>query len=159
MSGSNSIGVFSVNGEGCRLTVEVLGYENLRPQTVSDANWLRTRVQFDAGGCALRIEAALTTQDVKYFLDELEGVLSSLEGSASLTTDEESIGLRVKVTKTGVAQVSGELKELGTAKVKVGFEFESDQSYLGQTLTELRGIHRDIVKCCVSELQLMQRSS
>lgn len=140
MSDSGSTGSFSVNGEGGRLTVEVLGYENSRPQTVSDANWLRARIRFDAGGCALRIEAALTTQDVKYFFDELEGVLSSLDGSASLTTHEEAIGLRVKLTKTGAAHVSGELKELGAAKVKVEFEFESDQSYLGQTLAELRGI-------------------
>ena len=140
MSGSDSRSSFSVNGEGGRLTVEVLGYENSRPQTVSDANWLRTRIQLDAGGCALQIEAALTTQDVKYFLDELDGVLSTLDGSASLTTDEEAISLRVKVAKTGAAQVSGELKELGAAKVKVGFEFESDQSFLGKTLAELRGI-------------------
>ena len=140
MSGSDCTGSFSVNGEGARLTVEVLGYENSRPQTVSDANWLRARIRFDAGECALQIEASLTTQDVKYFLEELEGILSSLDGSASLATDEEAIGLRLKVTKTGAAHVSGELNVIGAAKVKVGFEFESDQSYLGQTLVELRGI-------------------
>lgn len=143
MSSRESIGSFAVNGEGGRLTVEVLGYGNAHPQTVSDANWLETRIELEAGGCTLGIDAALTTQDVKYFLDELEDVVSALEGSASLTTDEESISLRVKVGKSGAAQVSGELKELGTARVKVGFEFDSDQSFLARTLSELRDLqHR-----------------
>ena len=132
---------FTLNGEGGRLEVGILSYENLRPQTVSDANWLRARVGFEAGGCVLRTEAALTTQDVKCFLDELEGAVFALEGSASLTTDERSIGVQVRVGRTGAAQVSGELEELGTARIRVAFEFSSDQSFLVNTLAELRCIY------------------
>ena len=142
MSGEDSNGAFSVSGFRDGLTVNVLGYENSRPATVSDANWLRAHIQLETRGCVVRVDAALTTQDVKYFLDELEVVHSALDGTASLTTDEEAISLRVKVTKTGAAQISGELKELGSSNFKLEFEFESDQSYLWRTLAGLRGIHQ-----------------
>lgn len=141
MSSHESTGLFSVNGEGGRLTVEVLGYENPYPQTVSDANWLQVQIRLDAGGCSMRIEAALTTQELKHFLDELEGVVTTLEGTASLTTDEETISLQVNVGKRGTAHVSGELRELGTIKVTVKFEFDTDQTLLMRTISELRDLH------------------
>ncbi|RME55756.1 MAG: hypothetical protein D6795_02510 [Deltaproteobacteria bacterium] len=89
----------------------------------------------------MRIEAALTTQELKHFLDELEGVVTTLEGTASLTTDEETISLQVNVGKRGTAHVSGELRELGTIKVTVKFEFDTDQTLLMRTISELRDLH------------------
>jgi hypothetical protein len=140
MNTSNSRSSFSVNGEGGQIKIEVLRYENSRPLTTSDANWLRVRTQLEAGGCVLEMETALTTRDLKCFLDELENLLSTFDGLAILSTDEETITLRVKVNKTGTAHILGELKELGTVKIRVEFEFYSDQSFLGQTLSELREI-------------------
>ena len=141
MGGSSSPDSFSVGGEAGHITVEVVGYENPSAQGVPDANWLRARVQLKLGGCEMQAEAALTTHDLKRFLDELEAALSRLGGSASLATHEDSINLHIELTKTGRARVSGELRELRMAKVRLGFDFESDQSYLTRTLHRHCSVH------------------
>lgn len=131
-------GAFSLKGDNGAITVKVLGYENPQAKDVSDANWLKTEIVFNSGGCTFCYSAALTTNDIKYFQDELENVFSSLEGSASFLTDEEAISLKVDISKVGEVKVTGELKEVGLAKTKVMFEFCSDQSFLGGTCSELR---------------------
>ncbi len=129
---------FSLKGENGVITVKVLGYENPQAKDVSDANWLKAEIDFNSGGCAICYRAALTTSDIKCFQDELESIFSSLEGSASFLTDEDAITLQVEISNIGAIKVSGELKEVGLAKIKVAFEFCSDQSFLGGTISELQ---------------------
>jgi hypothetical protein len=129
---------FSLKGDNGAITVKVLGYENPQAKDVSDANWLKAEIAFNSGGCTFCYSAALTANDIKHFQAELESVFSNLEGSASFLTDEEAILLRVEISKVGSIKVAGELKEVGVAKTKVAFEFCTDQSFLGDTCSELR---------------------
>src|SRR5262249_16339418 len=130
---------FTVVGEGGRVTVEILGHENLSAQTVPDANWLEARIHLAVGGCVAQVEAAITTRDIKCFAEELERLTSSLKGSASFTTDEGAINFQIKIDQA-TARIFGEVSDHRIAKVKVHFEYESDQSYLMKTLSEVKDL-------------------
>lgn len=133
---------FTLRGHGGRIRFEFFGYENPKPLTVSDANWLRAQIHLHVGGCSLELEVALTTQEIKYFLDDLQDVVSVLEGKASFATLEEDIAVEVEITAVGSGQISGLIKESRSTKVAVSFEFESDPSFLENSLSELQAIQQ-----------------
>ncbi len=73
------------------------------------------------------------------FTEDLERCYSTLEGTASFYSDEwDDDGLRFSLTMLpkGHALVSGEL----VGDCSLTFRFETDQSFLQETLTELKAI-------------------
>ena len=124
-----------INGQGSRLRVEVLGYENPSAQDISDANWLRCQVMIKIGEAFLAdFPASFTTSDFVRFRDELSTVLTKLSGTASFLTDEEALSLSIDIGRTGGALVSGVAQTEGQPQASLSFSFDSDQSFLIQTL-------------------------
>ena len=119
------------------VSVKVLGYERPHAADISDANWLNAEVAFNSGGCSFRYNANITTNDIKYFLDDLEKALTTLEGKASFLTDEEDIVLHLQFNKLGAVSIVGELKDINFPETKVVFELNSDQSFLSSVCSEL----------------------
>lgn len=123
-----------VGGNGGSISIEVFGYENAGASDTSDANWLRSRVSVVAGPFSGRFDAALTTQDFARFARELANMLRTLQGTAAFQTDEEWLSFEVVMGPRGTCTVSGAAKTTAGSRASLRFAFESDQSWVAQTL-------------------------
>jgi hypothetical protein len=128
----------TVAGHGCRLVLRVSAYE--WPDEVSgwDANWLTGEVELQAGQTGwfhARHGAALRTQELAQFRDELREVVASLSGTATLHHLESQVGCTVELAN-GRGSLSAFVKEHVGSELHV-HECETDQSYLAQTVREL----------------------
>lgn len=131
-----------VGGHAACVTVEVFGYENPSAEDISDANWIRCQVKVKIGEREFSADfpASLTTHDFAQFREELDTVLGSLDGTASFLTDEEALCLSVVVHGTGRAEVKGVAQVCDNPQASLNFSFESDQSFLNQTLHDLQAL-------------------
>ena len=134
-------GVWAVAGHGGRVRFEILGYENREAEDRSDANWLRVAFDLDVGGCSFRRTASLTTDDLAVFTRELSEALSSLRGSVVLHADEEWLHLLVAFQSRGAVDIRGRVTN-EALNVTIDFRLDSDQSFLTQTLSDLRDVTR-----------------
>jgi hypothetical protein len=90
----------TVVGHGCRLVLRVSAYEWPDEVSGSDANWLRGEVELQAGRTAVFHAchgAALRTEDLAQFRDELREVVASLNGTATLHHLESQVGCTVEL--------------------------------------------------------------
>jgi hypothetical protein len=129
----------SVNGHGASLGIEVFGYEQPFAQEFYDANWLKCRIAVNVGHFVGNYDATLTTLDFARFRDELRSALTSMKGAASFVTAEEALNYTIELRNTGTAQVRGRAQARGHTEVIFSFSFESDQSFLAETL---RGVEK-----------------
>jgi hypothetical protein len=113
------------------------------PDEVSgfDANWLTGEVELQAGRTGVfhaRHRAALRTEELAQFRDELQEVVASLNGTATLHHLESQVGCTVELAN-GRGNLSAFVKEHVGSELHV-HECETDQSYLAQTVRELDAI-------------------
>jgi hypothetical protein len=131
----------TVAGQGCRLVLRVSAYEWLDEVSGSDANWLTGEVELQAGRTGVFHAchgAALRTEELAQFRDELREVVASLNGTATLHHLESQVGCAVELAN-GRGNLSAFVKEHAGSELHV-HECETDQSYLEQTLRELDAI-------------------
>lgn len=131
-----------IAGPGARCTIHVLGYENPTAQDPSDANWLSCCVSLRCDRFSAECPAAFSTQDFGALAEELRTVLGSVTGAASFHADEEVLSLSINLGRTGNASVSGVLRLPGSTHGMLSFSFESDQTYLSETLRHLEALTR-----------------
>ncbi|MGH9768138.1 MAG: WapI family immunity protein [Blastocatellia bacterium] len=126
-----------IAGQGASLKVEVLRYENISAQDLSDANWLSCSVQARVGSFSGNFSGSFTTNDFAQFRDELRELLARKSGTASFLTDEEQLRINLEVERTGTVQIEGSAQTSGMPQACLSFSFESDMSFLDQTLRDL----------------------
>lgn len=129
--------LLQLRGEGAVLSLLVRGYENDAAVTSSDANWLVCDLAVEMPAFEARLSAAITTHDLECFAAELREALQSMVGRASLTTDEQQVSARIELHRTGRAKVDGELRTIGRPSGTLAFGFDSDQTYLQQSLRDV----------------------
>jgi hypothetical protein len=130
----------SINGNGASIAIEVLGYERPSAQDVSDANWLKCRVSTNLGQFIGNYDASFTTSDFTRFRDELRSVLTTMNGAAAFVTDEEALNCTIQLMRVGTAVVKGRAQAQGHVTAVLSFSFESDQSFLAETLLGLESV-------------------
>jgi len=129
-----------VMGHDAGLMVEVLDYENRAAQNPDDANWLKCRIKVNAPPFVGEFQASFTTHDFVHLANALSAALRDCNGSAEFQTYEEGLAFRVDFRKTGQATVSGTAKIPAQTRTTLSFAFDSDQSFLRESLNELQGI-------------------
>jgi hypothetical protein len=125
----------TVVGQGCRLVLRVSAYQ--WPDEVSgwDANWLTGEVELQArrtGWFHARHGVVLRTQELAQFRDELQEVVASLSGTATLHHLESQVGCAVELAN-GRGSLSAFVKEHVGSELYV-YECETGQSYLAKTV-------------------------
>ena len=133
----------SIKGHGASIIIEVSGYERPIAQNIDDANWLTCRVFVNLGYFSGEYPATFVTSDFVRFRNELKNVLSEMGGSASFETCEESLNCSIEMKKTGIAQIGGKVQIHGNVITALQFSFQSDQSFLTETLLQVEAIIRD----------------
>jgi hypothetical protein len=90
----------TVLGHGCRLVLRVSSYEWPDEVSGSDANWLTAEIELQAGRTAVFHAchgAALRSEDLAQFRDELREVVASLNGTATLHHLESQVSCTVEL--------------------------------------------------------------
>jgi hypothetical protein len=128
----------TVAGHGCRLVLRVSAYEWPDEVSGSDANWLTGEVELRAGRTGefrARQPAALRTDELAQFRDDLHETVESLNGTARLRHLEAQVGCTIELAH-GRGNLSAFIKEHVGSELQVR-RCETDQSYLAQTVREL----------------------
>jgi hypothetical protein len=89
------------------------------------------------------LKLALDTHGFAQFADELEQAVKLLKRTASFSTVEAGLGMEIKFTRAGHAEIFGSVRSQisNVPDVSVlSFSFESDQSFLAHTVRELKAI-------------------
>jgi hypothetical protein len=137
---------WKIEGTGARLAVRIISYERASATNQSDANWLRCKVEANFGTFSGSAEYAVTTTDLAQFEKSLHEMLDGKIKKAYFSTMEEEIGFEVDLNGRGQSTVSGFLKSPAIPRVKIEFAFQSDQSYLQQTLSALSQVNEQFPK-------------
>ncbi|MGE5453197.1 MAG: hypothetical protein ACM3VZ_15305 [Acidobacteriota bacterium] len=110
------------------------------PSTFSSGGWNQARVEIAVSGFRGQIEPWLELRDVEKFASELSIVYESLQGQAELHPCEEQLVLVVQAQTGGHIRVQGVAWSKATYENKLEFSLELDQSFLPQTLSQLKEV-------------------
>lgn len=133
---------WTLKGEGAELAIHVASYERPDADNQSDANWLHCKVTGAFGRFSGSGEYSIITSELAEFEDSLRAGIEGRSPKVSFSTTEEGFGWDIEFNSRGQATVSGFLKSPGNPKAKLSFSFQSDQSYLQQTLSDLIGVNQ-----------------
>lgn len=132
-----------IRAEGFLLRLDVAGYESERRGKDSyDDNWLSGTVTLEFArppAATFKAKCATSWQTVDFasFHEALRTLLDDLTGTATFSTLEDQVDITIELTG-GKGTVEGRVQEHAMAWLE--FEAETDQSFLNQTLTELRAV-------------------
>ena len=131
---------FTVRGENANVTISVKWREFPDLHDYHDGNWLISDITIMVPGFKGSFDFCLDAPALAGFLQELNQMKATVSGSASFTPIEPSISLVGEMTNMrqirwkGIAQYP-----LGYGS-ELDFEFESDQSYLPEVISELENV-------------------
>jgi hypothetical protein len=95
-----------------------------------DRNWIDCEVQVVAGGFRAGFQAALRSEEFRAFLEEIEGLCATLEGTASFVSMEGQLALSISGDVTGTLRVAGEAVDEAGAGNRLQFRFDVDGTCL-----------------------------
>jgi hypothetical protein len=130
-----------IRGDGNVIQIEVFGYERPDANDKYDANWLRARCSVAVAEFSTVLRLALVTHDFARFAGELEQAVQLLKGTATFSTVEAGLAIEIKFTTAGHAEVFGSARSqtsFAPDQSVLSFSFETDQSFLAQTVRELK---------------------
>jgi hypothetical protein len=132
-----------IGGHGGHIKMDVQGYERPETSDEDDANWLVAQCKVAAAEFSCILKLSLVTRDFVEFLAQLEKAVDSLNGAATFTTLEEGLHIEIKFNHAGHADLFGRARSqtsMVPEQSVLSFSFETDQSFLAQTVRELKGI-------------------
>jgi hypothetical protein len=132
----------NVRGDGFRVELLVGGYESESRGESYDDNWLRgsvavTLAQPPTATFSAGCDVAWQTSDLLRFQESLRTLLEDLTGVATLSTLEDQVELTIRLD-AGKGTLEGRVEAHAIASLS--FEGATDQSFLRQTLAELRAV-------------------
>jgi hypothetical protein len=129
-------------GEQGTLAIEIYGYERSVAEDQDDANWLRAELTVKAGPFSGAFKSAFTTYDLTSLCDGMKNVLAALSGSMSFQNTEHDIAFNIEFDKRGGATINGTVHPHRSPEASLKFRFDTDQSYLAHTLSQLEALLR-----------------
>ncbi|HTS75310.1 MAG TPA: hypothetical protein VMG40_03850 [Bryobacteraceae bacterium] len=131
-----------LSGEGGRVVIEVDSYERSGAPDFHDANWLTASVSVTAGSFAGSFSISIGTYELVELYRRLSAGLENLSGTVSFENLETDLMLNIEFLDRGKVRISGEAHPRANPSGRMAFSFDSDQSYLGHTLEQMRSILR-----------------
>jgi hypothetical protein len=132
----------TISGHGGSLIVHVSSYERPGANDPDDANWLTSDAAIKVGVFSGEFRFALTTHDLIDFHEALKTGLSTLSGVVPFRTTERDIALEIIFDQRGTAAIKGSVEPQTSLEASLCFRFDTDQSYLTQTLRQLEAVLR-----------------
>jgi hypothetical protein len=129
---------FDISGDGNFIKItfdEVFGFPE------STCHWggydVHSNLEIKSGDIHVKSSLYMATGDVYRFTQELKKCNDILSGSAAFDTCEGNFQFSAKYDNTGHVAIEGEFETYGPFKNQVKFGFETDQSFISQTLEQL----------------------
>jgi len=130
-------------GHGGRIEVQIFDYERPNATDEDDANWLKAKCSVFVGEFTCVLQISPVTHDFVRFLRQLEEAVRQMKGTAAFATLEGELAVEIKFESAGQADVFGRARSqtsLVPDQTALSFSFETDQSFLTQTVRELTAI-------------------
>ena len=132
-----------IRGHRGQVHIEVANYARPDSTTGMDANWLACKCEVAVQEFSCNLNLSLTTADFVQFLAELDVAFRLLKGTAVFATLEGGLKLEIIFKTAGHVDVFGSVRsQISSRRRTLSFAFESDQSFLSQTLDGLRAVVR-----------------
>jgi hypothetical protein len=96
----------------------------------AEANWIDCEVEISAGAFQGTVRADVRSEEFQAFLDEVEGIIGTLEGAASLTTMEGQLSVSIAMDGDERMRVHGEASDATGSGNRLRFVFGSDNAQL-----------------------------
>lgn len=131
----------SIKGDnGFGVTLVVQGYMAPSGTNSPDDNWLNATVDVQGGAFTGSFETSLVTHDFVAFAQTLARVLETGSGKVSFTTIEGCILIEISLTDLGTGKVRALATKNSGPEATLEIHFETDRTYLIETLSECRKI-------------------
>lgn len=105
-----------------------------------DGNWIDCELRIVVGSFKGDVRANLRSEEFQNFLEEVRGLIQTLEGTASFTTLEGQIALYLTGDGKGQVHVSGEAIDVAGTGNRLQFAFDVDQTYLEAVCQSLENL-------------------
>jgi hypothetical protein len=96
----------------------------------AEVNGIECEVEIVAGAFQATLRADIRSEEFQAFLDEVEGMIGTLEGAASLTTMEGQLAVAVAIEGEEQLRVSGEASDAPGSANRLRFAFEVERAQL-----------------------------
>ena len=96
----------------------------------SEANWIECEVEISAGAFQGTVRVDIRSEEFQAFLDEVEGMIGTLEGAASLTTMEGQLSVSIAIEGDDRMRVSGEVSDAAASGNRLRFTLEAERAQL-----------------------------
>jgi hypothetical protein len=123
-----------------RIEVNVFAYERAALGEYSDDNWLRVSITVRVGGFSGRVSAAIVTDELVRFAEQLHQLHQQLSASAEFTTLEGQLSLTLNCDVRGHVTLRGEVLDQAGIGNRLSFHLDLDQSFLQQSIRELDAV-------------------
>lgn len=131
----------SIKGDnGFGVTLVVQGYMAPSGTNSPDDNWLNATVGVQGGSFTGSFDTLLVTHDFVAFAQGLARMLETGSGQVSFTTIEGGILIEISLTDRGTGKVRALATNNSGTKATLEIHFETDRTYLIETLSECRKI-------------------
>ena len=117
-----------------------MSYERPASGDYHDDNWLTVSIAVGVGGFSGRIRAAILTEELTGFAEQLHRLYEQLSGSAEFTTMEGQLSLRLSCDTRGHIMLRGEVLDRAGIGNRLSFHLDLDQSFLQQSIRELDAV-------------------
>jgi hypothetical protein len=95
-----------------------------------DGNWIDCELQIVAGGFQGQFRVDLRSDEFHAFLEEVQGLVRTPQGTARFTTAEGQVALTLTGDGSGAVHVSGEAIDEAESGNRLQFAFDIDQEGL-----------------------------
>lgn len=120
------------------VAIEVLAREDHGTDDFWDANWLTSRVEVSAGAFKGLVQLNLRANEFVDFLQHVQELNSTLEGTAELRTLEGGLTVRLWIHERGDMWVDGDIYDGSDDRNRLRFHFNLDQSFLPPLISQLQ---------------------
>jgi hypothetical protein len=125
-----------------RIEVDVMSYERPASGEYHDDNWLSVSITVRVGGFSGRVGAAIVTDELVRFAEQLHRLYKELTGSAEFTTLEGQLSLTLSCDTRGHITLRGEILDQAGIGNRLSFHLDLDQSFLQKSIGELDAVIR-----------------
>ncbi|MDQ0362458.1 WapI family immunity protein [Breznakia pachnodae] len=82
-----------------------------------------------------------TSEATRKFLEELQNIYNNLKGEANYRSDyEDNLNLNIKMGQCGHVMIAVDYRDYSLENIKISFQTDTDQTYLLETITNLKEI-------------------
>ena len=131
---------FSIKGENVIVKIDVLNRPYPDSDNYWDINWLYCDIYIRVPGFTVNFTTYIRSDEFKSFYTELKIMHEKLYGTANLSTMESGVFIECKVDKLGKIEWIVEVQYPEGNGTELKFEFQNEQSYLYETIRDLRDL-------------------